>query len=319
MSIRILSAQDVEMALSMNKAIDLMRVVFSQLAADRVTLPLRGQIATKSGITLLMPAYLHQSEDLAVKLVSVYKNNHQLKIPNVNAIVLVLDSQTGIPKALIEGNALTAIRTGAVGGLAAQLLSRHDSEIVGLFGAGVQAKAQLLGAMAVRSIKKVNLISQTPSSAQKLANIIKSWSNPPQVNLVATPQQAVQNADIVITATNSLTPVFNGQDLKLGTHITAVGSYQPHMQEIDSITLKRARIIVDSKEACLAEAGDIIISKAHIDAELGEIINQTKSARQSEAEITFFKSVGLAIQDVITGNWILKEAEKQKLGKVIDL
>ncbi len=127
MKIRILSAQDVESAWPMEKAVDVIRVAFGQLSAGRVTLPLRGQIATEKGLTFFMPAYLHQTQELAVKLVSVYGENFRLGLPSVTAIVLVLDSQTGLPRALIEGNSLTAIRTGAVGGLAAQLLSRADA------------------------------------------------------------------------------------------------------------------------------------------------------------------------------------------------
>ncbi len=127
MKIRILSAQDVESALPMEKTVDVIRVAFGQLSAGRVTLPLRGQIATEKGLTFFMPAYLHQTQELAVKLVSVYGENSRLGLPSVTAIVLVLDSQTGLPRALIEGNSLTAIRTGAVGGLAAQLLSRADA------------------------------------------------------------------------------------------------------------------------------------------------------------------------------------------------
>ena len=319
MKIRILSAQDVESALPMEKAIDVMREAFGQLSAGLVTLPLRGQIATEKGLTFFMPAYLHQTQELAVKLVSVYGENSRLGLPSVTAIVLVLDAQTGLPRALIEGNSLTAIRTGAVGGLAAQLLSRADAKVVALFGAGVQAQAQLQGVMAVRSLEQVNLISRTHASAEKLAAEIYSWSNAPLVNLVSTPQQAIQNADIVITATTSATPVFDGQDLRPGTHVTGVGSYQPQVREVDEVTVRRARIVVDSREACLAEAGDLIIPQAQIDAELGEIVNGLKPERQSDSEITFFKSVGVAVQDTSTAGCIFRKAEERNLGKIIEL
>ncbi len=191
--------------------------------------------------------------------------------------------------------------------------------VVGLFGAGVQAKAQLQGVMAVRSLEQVNLISRTHASAEKLAGEIHTWSNAPKVNLVSTPQQAIQNADIVITATTSATPVFDGQDLKAGTHVTGVGSYQPQMREVDEVTVRRARIVVDSREACLAEAGDLIIPQAQIDAELGEIVNGVKPKRQSDSEITFFKSVGVAVQDASAAGYILRQAEERNLGKIIDI
>ncbi|MDJ0617535.1 MAG: hypothetical protein QNJ63_12465 [Calothrix sp. MO_192.B10] len=319
MEIRILSADDVRAVLPMPQAIDAVKTAFAQLSANQATVPLRSQIATDKGITLLMPAYLHQTQDLGIKIVSVYGQNPELGLPTVTAMVLVLDPQTGQPKAFMDGNSLTALRTGAAGGLAAELLARQDGKVVALFGAGVQARAQLHGVMAVRTIEQVNLISRTRASAEKLGAEIGTWSNPPVVNLVTTPQQAIINADIVITATTSATPLFDGKDLKPGTHITAVGAYTPQMRELDDITVQRARIVVDSRTACLAEAGDIIIPQAKIDGELGEIINGVKSGRHSQEEITCFKSVGVAIQDAVVGAAILAGAEVKDLGVVVEV
>ncbi|MDJ0795585.1 MAG: hypothetical protein QNJ51_01910 [Calothrix sp. MO_167.B12] len=319
MKIRILSADDVRAVLPMPQAIDAVKTAFAQLAANQATVPLRSPIATDKGITLLMPAYLHQTQDLGIKIVSVYDQNPELGLPTVTATVLLLDPQTGQPKAFMDGNSLTALRTGAAGGLAAKLLARQDGKVVALFGAGVQARVQLQGVMAVRTIEQVNLISRTKASAEKLGAEIATWSNPPVVNLVTTPQQAIINADIVITATNSTTPLFDGNDLKPGTHITAVGAFTPQMRELDDITVQRARIVVDSRTACLAEAGDIIIPQAKIDGELGEIINGVKSGRHSQEEITCFKSVGVAVQDAVVGAAILAGAEVKGLGVVVEV
>ncbi len=319
MQIRILSANDVRTALPMPKAIDAMKVAFGQLSADQATVPLRPHIFTDKGVTLFMPAYLHQSQDLGVKVVSIYGDNPSVGLPRITATVLILDPETGLPKAFMDGSSLTAIRTGAGGGLAAELLSRRDSKTVALFGAGVQARTQLSAVMAVREIRGVNLISRTQASAQKLAAEIETWVNPPSVNLVSTPQQAVQDADIVITATTSATPLFDGNDLSPGTHVTAVGAYMPEAREVDSATVQRARVIVDSREACLAEAGALIIPKVQIDAEIGEIVNGEKPGRQSEDEITFFKSVGVAVQDAVAGAAVLAEAEVLGLGTVVEM
>jgi len=319
MQIRILSANDVRTALPMPKAIDAMKVAFGQLSADQATVPLRPHIFTDKGVTLFMPAYLHQSQDLGVKVVSIYGDNPSVGLPRITATVLILDPETGLPKAFMDGSSLTAIRTGASGGLAAELLSRRDSKTVALFGAGVQARTQLSAVMAVREIRGVNLISRTQASAQKLAAEIETWVNPPSVNLVSTPQQAVQDADIVITATTSATPLFDGNDLSPGTHVTAVGAYTPETREVDSATVQRARVIVDSREACLAEAGALIIPKVQIDAEIGEIVNGEKPGRQSEDEITFFKSVGVAVQDAVAGAAVLAEAEVLGLGTVVEM
>jgi len=319
MQIRILSANDVRTALPMPKAINAMKVAFGQLSAGQATVPLRPHISTDKGVTLFMPAYLHQSQDLGVKVVSIYGDNPSVGLPRITATVLILDPETGLPKAFIDGSSLTAIRTGAGGGLAAELLSRRDSETVALFGAGVQARTQLSAVMAVREIRGVNLISRTQASAQKLAAEIETWVNPPSINLVSTPQQAVQDADIVITATTSATPLFDGNDLSIGTHVTAVGAYTPETREVDSVTVQRARVIVDSREACLAEAGALIIPKVQIDAEIGEIVNGEKPGRQSEDEITFFKSVGVAVQDAVAGAAVLAEAEVLELGTVVEM
>lgn len=319
MQIRILTGDDVRAALPMPKAIDIMKSAFGQLSAGKATVPLRTRISSGKGVTLLMSAYLHSSQDLGIKIVSIYKDNPSLGLPTTTASVIVLDPQTGIPRALIEGDTLTAIRTGATGGLAAELLARRNATKIALFGAGVQGRAQLQGVMAVASITEVNLFDLSLSAAQKLADEITTWKNAPTVNLGSNPRQAIQDADIIITATTSSTPLFNGNDLKPGTHITGVGSFTPEMQEVDEVTVRRARVVVDSREACLSEAGDIIIPRATIDAELGEIINGLKPGRQSDEEITFFKTVGVAVEDAAAASAVLTEAEKDGLGKIIEV
>ena len=320
MPIRILSASDVRAALPMPKAIDAMRHAYSQLSAGKATAPPRQHLSTDKGITLIMPAHLPERSEFGIKVVSVYDDNPNLGLPRISATVLVLDPTTGAPKAFMDGASLTAIRTGAGGGVAADLLARKDAKKVGLFGAGVQARAQLQAVMAVRNITSVNLISRTQISAQQLAAEISEWIDAPEVNLVSTPQQVVENADIVLCATTSATPLFDGNALQPGTHITAVGTFIPEKREVDTITIRRAhRIVVDSREACLEEAGDLIIPNAAIDAEIGEIVNGDKPGRQSDDEITFFKSVGVAVQDAVAGSVVLAEAEVKELGVLVEM
>jgi len=318
MSIRILSASDVRAALPMPKAIDAMRHAYSQLSADKAIAPPRQHLSTEKGVTLIMPAYLPERSEFGIKVVSVYDDNPNLDLPRITATVLVLDSTTGAPKAFMDGASLTAIRTGAGGGVAADLLARRDAKTVGLFGAGVQARAQLQAVLAVREITRVNLISRTQASAAQLAAEISGWMvDAPEVNLVSTPEAVVQDADIVICATTSATPLFDGNALPLGAHVTAVGTFVPEKREVDTVTIRRAhRIVVDSREDCLAEAGDLIIPNARIDAEIGEIINGDKPGRQSDDEITFFKSVGVAVQDAVAAAAVLAEAETKGLGTV---
>jgi len=319
MKIRMLSASEVRNALPMPKAIEAMRQAFGQLSAGNATVPLRSRIDTAKGVTLLMPAYLHQSRNLAVKIVSIYNENPSLNLPTIAATVLALDPQTGMPLAIMEGTSLTAIRTGATGGLAAQLLARKDAKKVAVFGAGVQAKAQLQALMVVRSIEAVNLFDISQPAARRMAEAVAAWPHAPRVRIVASPQAALDDADVIIAATTSKTPVFDGNGLKPGTHVTGVGSYSADMQEIDETTVRRARVVVDSRAACLEEAGDLIISKASIDAEIGEIINGAKPERQSAEEITFFKTVGVAVQDAVAAAAVLAEAEQKGLGTIIEM
>jgi ornithine cyclodeaminase len=319
MRLRILSAADVGAALPMPAAIDAMRAAFGQLSAGQAAMPLRARLDTEKGLTLFMPAYLRGSRALAVKVVSVYGDNAVRGLPSVAGCVLALDPETGLPLALMEGARLTAIRTGAGGGLAAQLLARPDSRVVALFGAGVQARTQLEAVMAVRPVQVVNIVSRTRESAQRLADETAQWPNAPLIHTELSAQQAVREADIVIAATTSSTPVFDGRDLKPGAHVTGVGSFTPQMQEVDAVTVQRARIVVDSRTACAEEAGDLIIPNATVDAELGEIVNGVKSGRETPEEITFFKSVGVAVQDAAAAAAVLREAEARNLGTMVEL
>ncbi len=319
MQIRVLTADDVRSALSMSAAIDAVADAFAQLSAGKATMPLRSRFHTPKGVTLLMPAHLHESGDFAVKIVSVYADNPKLGLPTVAATVLAMDPKTGLPLALMEGDSLTALRTGAAGGVAARYLARADAQAVALFGAGVQARAQLQAVMAVRKIERVWVVDPFETAAHRLIDDVSAWPDAPTITLTDAPRAAVAQADIVLAATTTTTPLFDGNDLKPGTHVTGVGAFTPQMQEIDANTIRRARVVVDQREAAMAEAGDIIIGQAVIDAEIGEIINGDKPGRQDNAAITFFKSVGLAVQDAVTAAAVFKAAEEKGLGSVIQM
>ena len=317
MQIRVLTATDIRSALSMGEAIDAVETAYAQLAAGKATMPLRSRIQTDKGVSLLMPAYLHDSGDFAVKIVSVYGENSKLGLPTVTATVLAFDSTTGQPLALMEGDSLTALRTGAAGGVAARHLSREDARTAALFGAGVQARSQLKAALAVRRLERVLVVDPFESAVKGLMDEVVGWPDAPELIVAGSPREAVAQADIVMAATTTKTPLFDGSDLKPGTHVTGVGSFTPEMQEIDAVTIGRARVVVDQREAVLAEAGDIIIAKASIDAEIGEVINGTAPGRQRDDQITYFKSVGVAVQDAVTAAAVLRAAEAKGLGTVI--
>lgn len=326
MKLRILSADDVRQALPMSRAIEVMRSAFGQLSANQADVPLRTRLQTDKGLLLFMPAFLRQSREIGFKMVSIWGDNPAKGLPAVVALAIVVDADTGQPRALLNGEMLTAIRTGAGGGLATDLLARSNASVAAVFGAGVQARAQLEAACAVRPIKEVRIFGRSPSRVEKFAAEVTAWPDAPQVVIAGSRKEAVVGADVIIAATTSEKPVFDGRDLSAGTHVTGVGSYAPHMQEVDEETVKRSTIVVDSLQACLAEAGDLIIpiqnnviSKLDIHAELGQIVNGERTGRETYDEITFFKSVGVAVQDAAAANAVLREAESQGLGTMVEL
>jgi ornithine cyclodeaminase len=321
MSFRILTASDVRAALTMPDAIAAMRVAFGEFSAGRAEVPMRSRLVSPQGVTLVMPALMADKGALGVKIVSIFENNPAQGLPTVTAAVLVLDPATGMPLALMDGTGLTALRTGAAGGLAADLLARRDATVMALFGAGVQARAQLAAVRAVRDIYRVNLVDPDEKAAMALMAEVATSEKAPAITYFNDAEAAVAEADIVAAATTSRKPVFDGRRLRPGTHVTGVGSFTPEMQEIDAETIRRARVVVDSREACAAEAGDLIVVGAlsRIDAEIGEIVNGTYPGREDDEQITYFKSVGLAVQDAAAAAAVLDAAQTKGLGTVVEL
>jgi ornithine cyclodeaminase/alanine dehydrogenase-like protein (mu-crystallin family) len=325
-----LTAEDVRKALPMQEAVEAMKRAYAALSDGRAEVPLRSRLSISSheALTLLMPAFVQspEGEALAVKVVSLFPQNPPRGLAYIQSAVLVLDPKSGRALALLEGSALTAIRTGAAGGAAIDVLARKESKIVAIFGAGVQGHTQLEAACCVRKIETAWVYDSDAARAAALAaELSGKFPFPDDLRVAANPRQATATADIVCTATTSLTPVFSDGDLKPGVHITAVGSYTPDMQEIPAETVKRARVVVDSRSAALAESGDLLqplraglFGEDHIHAELGEIILGKKTGRGSAEEITYFKSVGIAVQDAMAAQLALENAGKMNLGQVVD-
>ncbi|MFC1878334.1 ornithine cyclodeaminase family protein [Chloroflexota bacterium] len=325
----ILSAEDVRKALPMPQAIKAVKGAFAALSAGQVEVPIRTQLPVPphNAISLFMPAFVEDEggQALTVKVVSVFPHNPERGLPLIYAAVLVLEPDSGRPLALLEGGALTAIRTGAASGAASDILAREDSQVLAIFGAGTQGATQIEAVCAVRPIQTVWVFDPDTQKALSLigraANQLAASIN---IHQAQSPAQAVKDADIICTATTSTTAVFDDADLKPGAHINGVGSYTEEMQEIPVETVKRALLVVDERAAALAEAGDIIqpleqgeIDPNHIHAELGEIILDRKSGRTDAGRITFFKSVGNAVQDAASARLALKNAKVMGLGQNI--
>lgn len=331
---RILSRADVRQAISMPDAIQSMKDAFAQLSNNETIAPLRLNIPVEShnGISLFMPAFLRKSEALAIKIVGVHYDNPQRGLPLIHAVVVVLDAETGQSLALIEGSSLTAIRTAAGAGAATDFLARTDAHVGVVFGAGVQGRTAIQAICAARNLDTVYLISRTREKPLALADELRGHDNVPndiQV-LENTPEEiarAVRAADIIYCATTSATPLFDGNDVKPGTHVNAVGTFTHDKREVDSAFIRRCNeIVVDAYSGALSEAGDLlipmeegVISESGIYAELGEISAGKKHGRTTPDEITFFKSVGNAVQDAAIAQAILKRAIELNLGTIVDL
>lgn len=325
MKLRVLSSADVRASVDMREAIEVMREAFVSVSSGDAVVPVRLGLTTPHGVHLFMPALLRHSGAVGAKVVSVNSGNPGLGLPVIHAVVLVLDVETGQPRALLDGTWLTALRTGAAGGLAADLLARADASVVALFGAGVQARTQLEAVRCVRAIAEVRIVSKTGASAEVLARELAGVGD---LRVVTTRDRvaALHGAHVVIAATDSADPVFDGSRVEPGTHVTAVGAFTPSMREVDTELVRRARVVVDQREAALAEAGDLIgplkegaVPEGFIAAELGELVAGTRLGRASDDEITLFKSVGNAAQDVAVAARVLARAEESGLGTVVEL
>lgn len=327
MKLRILSANDVRRALPMSEAIEAIKAAFVQLSTGRANVPLRTPIDVPdhNGVALFMPAYLFDDNQMAIKIVSVFNDNPSQGLPLIHALVVVVDATTGQPQAAMDGTYLTALRTGAASGAATDLLARPHARVAAIFGAGAQGRTQLEAVCAVRPIEQARVFDLDSQRAAAYADEMRARLSLP-VSVAESPAEALREADVVCTATTSSTPVFADADLPPGAHVNAVGAYTPQMQELPAETVIRARVVIDHHKSSLAEAGDLLIplnqgliSQNHIYAELGEIVAGLKPGRTSDDEVTLFKSVGVAVQDVAAAGRVLAAAERLGLGVEVAL
>ncbi len=323
----LLSRQDVMQVLDMKDCIEVTEQAFAEMANGTAVLPLRTNIKPPGGLSLYMPAYLQKLGALACKIVTVYKDNPaKHKMPVVVGKVLLQDPETGDVICIMDGGYLTAIRTGAASGVATKYLAREDKgQVAGIFGAGVQAGAQLWAVAVARPLSKAVVFDTVDKAVE---TFIKTWSEKLQLEIVKadSPDAVLDQADIICAATSAATPIFDGSKVREGTHINGIGSHTPNARELDTAIIRRSMLVADSYEACLSEAGDIMIpiqegaiDKSHMKAELGEVVTGKKPGRQSAKEITLFKSNGLAIQDTATAKLIYDRASKAGIGVNVDI
>jgi ornithine cyclodeaminase len=326
----VLTAEDVRRAVPMSEAIDAVAAAFAALSAGEAEAPLRAhlRVAEQSADTFVMPARLPADGGLGLKVVSVFPHNGGRGLPTIHALVALLDPASGAPLALLDGRYLTALRTGAASGVATRYMARPDARVLALFGAGAQAHTQALAVCAARSVERLWICNRGRERAERLREALRAAGAPlpDDIRIAASPAEALAEADVVCCATSAAAPLFADAELRPGTHINGVGSYTPRMAEIPPETIRRARVVVDQRLAAWAEAGDLIqardaglIDGRHVAAELGEVVLGRAPGRASDEEITFFKSVGNAVQDVAVAQRALARARALGLGTEVDL
>lgn len=308
----------------MPAAVAAMQSAYAELSTGQANVPLRVAlpVPTAGAVSLYMPAYL-PSSGLGAKIVSVFPHNAEKGKPIINGLVVVLDPATGEPTALFDGTFLTAWRTAAGAAAGVAVLARPDARVGALLGCGATGSTLVEAMDCVRPFETIRVYARTP---ERVAAFIAAKQPLVKARLAAagSANEAVAGADVICTATTSATPVFDGHLLKPGAHVSGVGSYTLEMQEVDAVTVSRARIFIDSRGPALAEAGDLVLplragqTRAEDWTELGEVVAGLKPGRQSPDDITFFKSVGNAAQDIAAAGQALLEAQRLGLGVEVE-
>jgi ornithine cyclodeaminase/alanine dehydrogenase-like protein (mu-crystallin family) len=270
-----------------------MRGALAALSAGRVVQPVRSivPVAEHSGFLGVMPAYADSA--LGAKLVTFYPGN--AGIPTHHAIIVLFRPETGEPLAVMDGRLITELRTAAASAVATDLLARPDASVLAILGAGVQARSHLEALRVVRTFRDVRVWSPRNAGAFAIAHSVRH---------AASAEAAVRSADVIVTATSSMTPVLLGDWVAPGAHINAIGACRPEWRELDDALLERARLWVDSTDAALAESGDAIAAGARLVGEIGAVVNGTLRGRSAPGEITVFKSLGVAVEDVVSAELV---------------
>ena len=309
---RTLSDQDVRNKIDMATAITLMRDAFVQISKRSANVPVRAALNSENatGRVLFMPAYSPSYNLFGLKMISVFPDNVKYRLPSIQGKMLIMDDKTGTPLGLIDAEYLTSLRTGAASGLATDLLAKVDAKILAIFGTGAQAKTQVDAILQVRSIKEVFVFGSSADKSKLFCEYLHDkYKITSTIGNITTD---LLKADIICTATTSTYPLFTSGQVKPGVHINGIGSYKPEIREIPSTVIQQSLLIVDHRESALSEAGDIIIpiqegliTSDNIHAELGELLEGKKHGRTNSKQITVFKSVGNALQDLALANFLL--------------
>ncbi|HEU4798295.1 MAG TPA: ornithine cyclodeaminase family protein [bacterium] len=325
----LLREADVAALLPMDAAIEIMEQALRAFSTGRVLQPVRLALSIEphAGYLGLMPAHLRGGdgrEALGAKAVTFYTGNTARHLPTHMAVILLWDSATGALVAIMDGRLITEMRTAATSAAATKALARGEAGVLALLGAGVQARSHFEALRLVRRLREVRVWSRTKARRETFAREMGDQGLP--IRVCTTAEEAVRGADLIVTATSSPTPVLEGRWIADGAHINAVGAPRPDWRELDTAAVARARLFVDSRAGAVVESGDIIqalkegaIDEGNIRAEIGEVLAGRMAGRTSPRDITLFKSLGMAVEDVATAAYVLARAREHGAGQEIEL
>lgn len=327
MKVLIADQETVAALLPMGACIELMEQTLCALAAGKATLPLRSSMVLPEGGNrmLLMPSALHGAGALGAKIITIFPGNHGTGYDAHQGVVLVFDDRHGSLRAIVDATAVTALRTAAVSAVATRALARPEASELALLGAGTQAHTHLEALLLVRPIRRVRVYDLDEGRARSFAHR-ESERRGVAVMAAGSPREAVEGAHIICTVTTSPQPVLRGEWLAAGAHLNAVGAYSPTTRELDSEAVRRASLFADRRESLLRESGEYLIpagegliGEEHIRAELGEVLTGKAPGRRSAEEITLFKSLGLAVEDLAAARSVLEQAEARGEGVFVEI
>lgn len=326
MEIRILRSADVHSLLPMGECIDLMHRTMSAVSEGRVVLPLRSVLVMPGELGMMgnMPGYLGEPECFGVKLVSLIPRNKPPQYSSHLGIVLLFEVEHGQPVAMLDAAEITAIRTAAASGLATRLLAKPEASDLAILGAGEQASSHLAAMLCVRKLRRIRVWGRDEDKAAAFA-LTEGAKHKVTIEVVSTPREAVTGADIICTVTKAREPILLGEWIEPGAHLNVVGSSISTTAEIDTPAVVKSRFFVDYRSSTITEGGEYLralragaITPEHILGEIGEVANGSKTGRTSPGDVTLYKSLGIAPQDLASAHYVLQKARERRVGQVID-
>ena len=318
----ILSEKQVESLIDIDELIAVLERAHIQYSTGRAVMPVRLVVPLPKidGRITSMPGFLDEDQALGMKVVTYFHKNPKQNLPSILATIMLFSPKSGKMIAVMDGSYITAIRTACASAMATKVLSNPTASALGVLGAGLQARAHITALASVRKISRIRIYSPSGTSASRVKQEMESQLGL-AIEVANSAEEAVRGADLIVTATTAKQPVLSAEWLKPGAHINAVGSHRPDLRELHGSIMARSKVFVDSREAIMAECGDVLLALAensitadHMQAEIGEVLAGTKSGRTGTDEVTLYKSVGIAIQDVATAQLVYHKALQKGVG-----